>query len=1043
MLQRTLLVLVALSLPLWAGGVDLRVEADGGGIDPSTDPDFSGLPDLQATSGRFLVLSGSANASLNGEQGGDGRTVLRLSFDSGDDVRILVFDADTAGNWDQRVDGEFVVNGYGALYHLFPDPDGDVARSLIDDIAPMLPPEAARITADLDMVSGTSFPPRASDEEWCTLFDGPGEAAALGADGRYHYTLEAFLLDAEGFELTGFKVAFNGTYLLPAGASLGFVGGVVDARTPAGMERPVSCDPPPDLLPTILPDIALCGDPGPIVPGTNTFAGTFRFPFNPCRVCDDLVIMEADADWNAPITNLDLMPTGNPPDDGGRYFVSGVGIRDASDFQIPLPAADVTAGHFGVMWEIQNPMGTPSYDSLLAPLTHPSETAPAVGDPFQSTVLMGSLPILQGNPGIWTLEWRGVDARNSIFIRAGGTDFGTTPCPCNGRLFCDDNGNGTYDQGEMVLPGETVQVTPVDAMGNARGATLVTTSDANGLWSVDLDTSGLIQVDVVPPPFPGLTGGLTLPLTFDSCQQGAASKQIPFSCTGSIWGRIIKELRPANCMFDMGETPLADVPVTLQEVDAAGNDIGPPVMTMTDGNGDYHFEDLTAGTYRITNGGFPGLVMSPCGQSMLLVNLMPGDMSMDNDFFFLGGQITVQVFREPLGANCNNEFDLGETPLQGVTVMLENLSGGAVVPPTMVTDANGQVTWDCLFAGTYRVTVDGMSTPEISILVPSVPAAETVTFDLNAGEELSVPSGWCPNTCTLQGTVCIENGTCDGICDTSDTGVAGVTVELTPVSPPGPVLTTMTNALGQYMFADIAPGTYVVSVPGGQPQLVGTTPSSPTSVDFTCPDTGGMFTIDFANCPNTCDLTGTVCIENGTCDGVCDASDTGVAGVTVTLTPINPPGAVQMTVTDANGMYSFPGLAQGTYTVAVPGGQPQLVGTTPSSPTSVNFTCPDTGGMFTIDFANCPNTCDLTGKVCIESGTCDGICDANDPGVAGVTVTLTPINPPGPAVMTLTDAAGLYSFPGLTQGTYTVSVAGGQPQLVGTTPSSPTSVNFT
>ncbi|MHC5010626.1 MAG: MSCRAMM family protein, partial [Planctomycetota bacterium] len=710
MFQRTLLFLLALTLPFFAGGVGGSVQADGSGIDPSTLPGFTGLPDLESNSGQFLVLSGSANASLNGEAGGDGRTILRLTFSPDEDVRIFLFDADAAGNWDQRVDEQFVLNNYGALYRLFPDPDGDVADALINDIAPALPPEAGRVTADLDVVEGTLFAPRSTDEEWCPLFDAPGAAAAMGADGRYHYTLEAFLVDAEGFELTGFKVGFNGTYLLPQGATLGFVGGVVDARTPPGTEKPQTFDPIPDILPG--------GNQGS---GVNTFVGTFRFPFNPCRLCDDLVIMEADADWNAPIDVIDLMPTGNPPDDGGRYFVSGVGIRDASDFRIPLGAADIAAGHHGLLWEIQDPASAAQYDSLLAPLGHPSETAPAMGDPFQSTALMGSLALMQANPGIWTFEWRGADARNSIFIRAADGDFGTTPCVCQGRLFCDDNGNGTYDQGEMVLPGLTVVVTHV-----ATGTSVQTTSDVDGRWAVEVPASGELTVDVPDSPYPNLTGGGTLPLTFDSCDPDLLEKEIPFICTGSVSGHVYRETRDqdrdCNGIYEpmLGEAPIPGVTVILRPTDPAGADL----MTTTDADGFYVFMDVaTPGEYEILL--VPGTGTPPIDDlatttgtpETIALALTAGESSEGNDFFRCPGAITVEVFR---GLVCDNQREdppAGQ-PLANVDVALDGPEG----PFMGTTDANGEVTFFNLLAGTYTMTIDG-GQPELFNLEPAPDAA--------------------------------------------------------------------------------------------------------------------------------------------------------------------------------------------------------------------------------------------------------------------------------------------------------------------------------
>ncbi|MBK9463110.1 MAG: carboxypeptidase regulatory-like domain-containing protein [Sphingobacteriales bacterium] len=53
-------------------------------------------------------------------------------------------------------------------------------------------------------------------------------------------------------------------------------------------------------------------------------------------------------------------------------------------------------------------------------------------------------------------------------------------------------------------------------------------------------------------------------------------------------------------------------------------------------------------------------------------------------------------------------------------------------------------------------------------------------------------------------------------------------------------------------------------------------------------------------------------------DGIQDAGETGISGITVTLT--YPDGTTATTTTDANGNYVFTGLAPGDYVVTVGSG---------------------------------------------------------------------------------------------------------------------------
>jgi hypothetical protein len=69
--------------------------------------------------------------------------------------------------------------------------------------------------------------------------------------------------------------------------------------------------------------------------------------------------------------------------------------------------------------------------------------------------------------------------------------------------------------------------------------------------------------------------------------------------------------------------------------------------------------------------------------------------------------------------------------------------------------------------------------------------------------------------------------------------------------------------------------------------------------------------------PPTSSLSGTVYLDNNS-NGVLDAADTGLSGLSVTLTGTDSLGhAVNLTVaTDSHGNYSFTGLLPGTYTVS-------------------------------------------------------------------------------------------------------------------------------
>jgi SdrD B-like domain len=158
-------------------------------------------------------------------------------------------------------------------------------------------------------------------------------------------------------------------------------------------------------------------------------------------------------------------------------------------------------------------------------------------------------------------------------------------------------------------------------------------------------------------------------------------------------------------------------------------------------------------------------------------------------------------------------------------------------------------------------------------------------------------------------------------------------------------------------------------------------------------------------------------------NGIQDSGEPGIAGVTVTLSG----AASGTTTTDANGYYNFTGLGAGSYTVTV--ATPAGYTASPSnqggdatkdsngSPASVTLAT-DSSIDMTIDFGFTKGT-GVIGDFVWNDLNGNGIQDSGEPGIAGVTVTLS-----GAASgSTTTDANGYYSFTGLSAGSYTVTVA--------------------
>jgi uncharacterized repeat protein (TIGR01451 family) len=323
----------------------------------------------------------------------------------------------------------------------------------------------------------------------------------------------------------------------------------------------------------------------------------------------------------------------------------------------------------------------------------------------------------------------------------------------------------------------------------------------------------------------------------------------------------------------------------------------------------------------------------------------------------------------------------------------------------------------------------------------------------------------------------------DGLFNGTDTPVAGETVELrSGADCTAPLAaTTVTDALGNYLFSGLAAGTYSVCQPA---QPAGTTngiataggivpvngsggaagaSSNPTAtssqvvnIQITAGGGGevsGSTNNNFAEVvPSS--IAGTVFLDQNN-NGVQNGPDAGIAGVTVELLDAGN-AVIATTTTDADGHYRFDNLPPGTYSVREPT-QPADTsngktvagavgnGGTPGTPTLETMTPSEIAGIVlspdTVaagnDFAEIPHGRTVSGRAFLDYDNNGLLDDPRDHGIGGETINLTGTDINGNPVSrsTTTTADGRYSFTGLPAGTYTVS----QPnQPAGTTNGTPT-----
>ena len=200
--------------------------------------------------------------------------------------------------------------------------------------------------------------------------------------------------------------------------------------------------------------------------------------------------------------------------------------------------------------------------------------------------------------------------------------------------------------------------------------------------------------------------------------------------------------------------------------------------TATDMNGQFAFTGLRAGTYSVEISGFDS---DEVGFGSLMSNATVGVgeskiISFDGTYLRTAG-IMGQVSVEGVG-------------LAGVTVTM----AGEGEDMTDVTDAGGLYAFSKLKAGAYSVAISGYDPDQVEFGTTSM----NVTIAL--GETANVP---------FNGTLLRTSGI-SGRVSTEGEGRDGVTVTLAGAAE----VTAMTANGGQYAFAGLAEGTYVVTISG-------------------------------------------------------------------------------------------------------------------------------------------------------------------------------------------------------------------------------------
>ncbi len=550
-----------------------------------------------------------------------------------------------------------------------------------------------------------------------------------------------------------------------------------------------------------------------------------------------------------------------------------------------------------------------------------------------------------------------------VFIPASIGDF----------VWHDINGNGIQDAGEPTISDATVNITNInfddtDVDGAALDSQL---TDGSGNYLFDRLYPGDYEVNFTLPTgymWTHTTAGgdstldsnapTTVSETLVSDEDNLtidAGVLLPASISNYVWLDVNK-----NGTQDGGESGISGVSVYL--LDSNGVVLATQV---TNGAGEYKFDNLFPGTYSIKidllDGYYP-TIQDATGDtqdsdidttSLQTIQAILDEGENDDSWdigLFQVASIGNFVW---LDNDANGIQDDGAgSGVGGITVSLVNSSGnsvtdasGATVSP-QTTAADGSYKFEQLLPGDYKVCFDTtgyeISEKDSSNTDDTLDSdVDSTTFctdveTLIAGEHnQDYDLGIYINAAALGDRVWYDTNQ-DGIQDGSEIGVAGITVNL--LDDLGNILfTDITDANGNYLFLDLKPDFYEV-------EFNLTTLSEGYVVTFA--HSGNDDTID-SDANRQSGKTGSIQIfssdntlkydmgifELGSLgnyiwydenrDGVQDASESGIVGITINLldSSSNPVldvnGTAMTTTTDADGLYLFPDLYANGYIIEV------------------------------------------------------------------------------------------------------------------------------
>lgn len=381
----------------------------------------------------------------------------------------------------------------------------------------------------------------------------------------------------------------------------------------------------------------------------------------------------------------------------------------------------------------------------------------------------------------------------------------------SGQKFNDLNGNGVKDGGESGIVDWVIELTRPD------GTKISQKTDASGNYNFASLLTGTYTVSEVLQPTWKQTAPIGGTYTI-SIKPADHEKDKDFGNTnvGSISGTKFEDVNH-NGIFDAGEPVLPGWTIVLTKPDTTQE------TKVTDGSGNYKFDNLIAGKYTVGEQLQNGYIqtapaVSVKGTETYAVDLKPGENVQDKVFGnYKLGVVSGQKFND---INGNSKKDAGDVGLGGWQINLNGTDTITNTPVSMTTttDGSGNYNFPGLTAGTYTInetlkngwiqTAPGVSTTGSATYTVTIGDSGTVIADKDFGNfKLGEVDGQK-----------FEDLNANGIKDNNnfinEVGLAGwnITINGTDTITNTPVsITKTTDANGNYQFTGLTAGTYTIT----------------------------------------------------------------------------------------------------------------------------------------------------------------------------------------------------------------------------------------